>query len=491
MLRSSARDLAIVLRRYGFLGIDPDGTPVGDRFNVCSLGPGSALPETPVSLVIADRSDRDALPGLTQARVPGGSWLYERRAFPFLPRRRRYRALLDHAGFFGPDLTPIWTTARGHTAIGWWQHAGRRHLLVGLDLVEELVRYTQGDPAKVMTAKDKTLWGFGHERAAYLFEDNLVRGSEMEPWADRLGFTVVRALSEATGLPLAAPLPGGAKGAILLTGDDDQAWLEKYENQRRILDGFPITYLLLPHTKHTRETLANMPANVEYGVHVDALEQPERYDQTCAEQTAAVRGLTGRRSRTVRNHGHLNRGYWTQLNAWQQNGLTLDFNIRGLDGTCPTGSYLPFRVRRADGSWSDHWSLFSTFSDSMLGLQKWPEAKQIDVITKLTKSIESSSPGVVVLNFHPQNVDDIPNVHRAVTALGRRPSWVALGGESYAEWIEALEDVRMVVSPSGVGLTSPRLIEGLALVWPGRSTPVPVPAWRGEQQLVPSGAGPA
>ena len=111
--------------------------------------------------------------------------------------------------------------------------------------------------------------------------------------------------------------------------------------------------------------------------------------------------------------------------AWERNGLTLDFNIRGLDGTCPTGSYLPFRVRRPDRSWSDHWSLFSTFSDSMLFMQKWPEAKQIDCISALAGRIESTSPGVIVANFHPQNVDSIPNVHRAVMELGRRAE---LGG---------------------------------------------------------------
>ena len=452
------RDLEIVLRRYGWF---------------------APLPQAEIALLIAT-SEADRLPGLTTRREPPGSFLFEARRWRVLPRRRAYRALLDHVSFSGPELTPIWTTRDGRMVVGWWQRGAQRCLLVGLDLVEELIRYTQGDPAKVHTARDKTLWGMGHERPAYLYEDHIVRGSEMTPWADRLGFLIAGAMSKATGVPLIAPLPRGASGAVLLTGDDDQAELEKYATQQRLLSGFPMTYMMLPHTKHSAATLAALPNSVEYGVHVDALDEPDRYADTCAKQTEAVRTLLGKPLRTIRNHGHLNQGYWTQLDAWERNGLTLDFHIRGLDGTCPTGSYLPFRVRRADGSWSDHWSLFSTFSDSMLFLQKWPEAKQISVIKSLAGDIASRFPGVIVLNFHPQNVDHIPEVHRAVIAIGRQPRWVALGGETYAQWLAAVDRIRMSSHGDSVQLTAPTEISDVAVQWPGHPTTVTTAPWRGD-----------
>lgn len=459
-LNTTAEDLPIMLRRFGV----------------------AANEIVEAIVVVADEAAARAN-GVECRRESAGNVLYDIRRFRFLKPRRQYRALFSHLSFEGTGLTPIWTTADGRTVIGWLDRDGRRRLIVGLDVVEEVVRYTQGDPEKVNTAVDKTLWGVGHERPAYLFEDHIVPGAEMVPWADNLGFLIARCASQAAGMPLIATLPKGARGAVLLTGDDDQAELQKYAKQLQILNGFPITYLMLPHTRHTRETLDALPSTVELGVHVDALDHPEEYDRICSEQTTAVRELSGRVPRTVRNHGHLNRGYWTQLQAWEQNGLLLDFQIRGLDGTCPTGSYVPYRVRRPDGSWSRHWSLFSTFSDSMLALQHWPERHQTKVITALARQIENTTPGIIVANFHPQNVDDIPKVHRGFMSVGRRRGWTALGGDTLAQWLAAVDGVTMTRSRNGVRLSSTADVSDLALNWPGRNAPHVIPSFRGNAEI--------
>ena len=483
-------DLAVVLRRYGFLGldIDRDGSPVTDRLRVVHW----AWDPAPVSgdafsVIVVDRSDGEPLSGIDVQIERGGGFLYEPRRSWIGRRRPVYRPLLSHVSFSGGALTPVWTTRSGRTVIGWWAQGGRRHLIIGLSVTDELVRYTQGDPGKVSTAPDKTMWGVGHERPAYLFEDNIAPGYELVPWADQLGFVLTRCLSQATGVPLLAPLPGGAVGAILITGDDDQAELEKYAEQLQLLDGVPITYMMLPHTRHTAETLARLPEGVEFGVHIDALERPDHYSAICASQTTAVRTLTGRPARTVRNHGHLNSGYWGHLAAWEHSGLVLDFNIRGLDGTCPTGSYLPFRVRRPDGSWSPHWALFSTFSDSMLFWQKWPEKRQIACITQLARQIETLAPGVIVVNFHPQNVTQVSDVHRALIALARKPRWVALGAESYLRWLEDLETIRLFEESGRLLLRADRPISDLSLAWPGaRSSERDLlDTWSGDLELRP------
>lgn len=477
------RDLAVVLRRYGFLGLDNDGISVSSRLSVTN----AAFEDIPssagrLSIIVVDRgADLDGLHVRNEAE---GGFLYKPRASWFEKRVPVYRCLLSHVSFSGKSLIPILSTRSGRTVIGWWEHNGQRHLVIGLKIVEEIVRYTQGDPRKVLTAKDKTLWGFGHERPAYLFEDNIVSKFELVPWADRLGFLLARLLSEASGLPLIDPLPGGAKGAVLLTGDDDQAFLEKYDEQLGLLGDFPMTYIMLPHTKHTAQTLSAMPSNIEFGTYVDALPDPENYAAVCRDQTDAVRQLTGKPARTVRNHGHLNGGYWGHLAAWEECGLVLDLNIRGLDGTCPTGSYLPFRLQRQDGSWSSHNSLFSTFSDSMYYLQKWPPGQQIECIVGLADQISSSDPGVIVLNFHPQNVSDFHDVHRAVVKLGRRDGWIALGAESYVDWLAAIEGVSLVDTGSGFEFRSSGRVEELAYSWPSQSGgPIVLAGWQGRVSI--------
>jgi len=481
------RDLAIVLRRYGFLGfnMDEDGAPISDGLRATNASLESpSVSVKACSLIIADRPDIDQLPGVDSRSEEGSGFLYEPGRLWPRPRKIAYRPLLPHISFSGKDLTPVWTTQCGRTVIGWWNRDGRHHLLVGLRVAEEMVRYTQGDPSKVVTATDKALWGFAHERPTYLFTDNIVSGQELVPWADRLGFTLARLLAQGSEMPLIAPLPDGAAGGVLLTGDDDQAYIEKYDEQVRLLDGFPITYFMLPQTRHTTETLAKMPKSVEFGIHIDALDSPSAYRRVCREQTLAVRRLIGSPARAVRNHGHLNDGYWGHLAAWEECGLAFDVNVRGLDGTCPTGSYLPFRVRRPDGSWSSHVSLFSTFSDGMLYVQKWPQAQQIACITRLAGEIELSHPGVLVFNFHPQNVGDFHDVHRAVMALGRRKGWVAFGAQSYLEWLSAVDDIRLTCTKKGFELRSPNQVERLGYFWPKRMAGTRLlPKWNGAVSL--------
>jgi glycosyltransferase involved in cell wall biosynthesis len=487
-IETANRDLASVLRRYGFFGLDVGngGKPITARFGVvhASLEPIPASP--PATLVIiADRPDIDSLPGLGVQAEPAGGLLYDR---PAGGRRggARYRALLPAVSFSGAAVTPIWMTESGRAVVGWWERYGRRDLVIGLNVVEEIVRYTQGDPNKVATVADKTMWGSAdHERPAYLFEDNIAAGHEMTPWADRLGYLLARLIAEACAMPLIATLPGGARGGVLLTGDDDEAYLEKYDEQLKLLDGFPITYFLLPRTRHSPDTLAHLPKSVELGVHVDALSDPAAYETICCAETEAVRRLTGRPVRSVRNHGHLNRGYWGLLPAWEKCDLAFDLNIRGIDGTCPTGSYLPYCVRRRDGMWSTHRALFSTFSDTMLHMQNWPPAQQVATIRALADRIDDEGPGVIVANFHPQNVSESYETHQAVMAIGRREGWVALGVESYCEWLAMVDGISMVETTRGFELHSPSRIERLAYSWPDVSGLRVLPPWEGVVSLLP------
>lgn len=455
------RDLHEVLRRYGFLGVRPaDGA--GPFLWVGRPGEESADAALPRCYLGAGGDW-----GVAARPEPPGGFLYPAARSWFRPRPV-YRPLLAHTSFAGPGVEPLWLTADGRAAIAWWDHDGRLDLLVGLDVAEELVRYTQGDPAQVDIPQDRSMWGYGHERAVYLYQHHTHPKYPLEPWADNLGYFLAETLGRWLGVPLLAPLPGGARGGVLLTGDDDQAWLEKYDEQLRLVGDFPITYLLLPHTRHTPETLAKMPANVEFGLHVDALEAPDQYDPVCRKQYAEVCALTGRTVRVVRNHGHLNRDYWGHLAVWDECGLDLDLNVPGMSGTARTGTFLPFRVRRADGSWSPHYGLLSGYSDSLTYALKWSGRKQARHIRRLADQVERARPGVLVFNWHPQNVTDNVPAHRAIMAAGRRPGWAALGADSYLGWLKAVERVELGRAAGRPTLLGAADVPGLAVrVWSG------------------------
>jgi hypothetical protein len=457
----------VILRRYGFFGVggvqgDAGGAP---RLTAWRFAHTEETGATSPVLLQAGDGRTPAADALDVWVESGRQLLWDRQPRRWLTGRRpAFHALLPFLSFSGPGLRPVWTTADGRAVLAWREHDGARQLLIGIPVVEEVVRHTQGDPRQAEVATTKACWGFPHERPNYLFEGQLHPDYPTMPWADSLGFTLAELLAELTGLPLVEPLPGGAAGAVLLTGDDDQAWLEKYEHQLRCVGDFPITYFLLPWTRHTPATLAKLRPTVELGLHVDSLDAPERYAERCAEQSRAVRDLCGRPVRSVRNHGFLSEGVSGHLPAWEEAGLTLDVNLPGLDGTALSGSFLPFRVRRPDGSWSSHRTLLTAFGDGMLPICKLSQRQAVRKIRTLARQVGNTRPGALVFNFHPQNISDTERLHRAVVALGRRKGWVALGVESYLSWLEARDEVRLCRSRDGaMEVVVPRPVAGLVV----------------------------
>jgi hypothetical protein len=481
--------LRIVLRRYGFFGIDAAqgthtvcGTVAFAAWRMADPG----LKPAPPLLQVARGKAR---PGSElDVRVESGQqllWTSEPRSW-FKRRRPAFHALLPHVSFAGPGIRPIWSTSQGRAVLAWRDGADGRALLIGIPVVEELVRHTQGDPTEAERSGVKASWGFSHERPNCLYESQLHGRYRTLPWADFLGFTLAELLAELTDLPLVEPLPNGACGAVLLTGDDDEAYLEKYQEQLRCVGDFPISYFLLPRTRHTPLTLSQLPSNVELGLHVDALGAPEDYAKRCPEQCAAVEQLCGRPVHAVRNHGYLSAGSHGHLSAWERAGLTLDVNVPGLDGTVLTGSLLPFRVRRLDRSWSNHWTLLTAFGDGMLSLANLSQRQAARRIRALGRQVEATRPGVLVFNFHPQNIADTTHLHRTVVELGQRNGWITLGVETYLRWLEARETLRMRRRPGQpVELIAAREISGMTLRRPfaGEWYRSILPPWSGSRAV--------
>ncbi len=357
-------------------------------------------------------------------------------------RRPIYRAVLPHLTFSGPGLEPIWVNDTGRAVAAWWGSGASRVLVMGLDIEAEIVRYRQGNPERVGTKVDRAAWGFQWERPNYLFDGQVDPLAPSVPWADRLGFFVAERWAELSGQPLLEPLPGGAKGLVVVTGDDDQAYLEKYAEQRELLGTTPMTYFLHPLTRHKGETLAQMGAQVDLGLHPDALECPDDYDARCREQTAWIEELCGKKVRLVRNHGFLNRGYLGHVPVWEEAGLDLDVNYPGVDGTALTGSFLPMRVRRLDGTWSTHYSLLTAFGDGMIYALNMSEWEAVRRIRRVVREIENGQPGVLVFNLHPQNVADTKRIHAEVVRLSTRPGWRAVGLARYLEWLGHRDSLR-------------------------------------------------
>lgn len=329
------------------------------------------------------------------------------------------RTLHTATAYPGTAGLPILTTEDGlpvWTRLG----LGTGHLfLLGTDLADDLIRFRQGDPGQAANRPTDAMWGISGERPNYLFEAQVPAGCEHERQADWWAMLLAEAIANALNEPLQPIFPNGAPGAIVITGDDDQAYLEKYAEQLAILKGLPITYFLHPLTRHTPKTLARMQRDhrVELGLHPDALEKPTRYTELYREQARWFRKLTGTIPRLVRNHGFLNDGYWGHLPVWLEQGVTASSNIPGLDGKVLNGSLLPARVLWKN-ELSTHWSILTAIGDGVRFALKMDGPQSAACIRDLAdRIIQSRLPGVIVLNLHPQNITETMEMHQVLHEL--------------------------------------------------------------------------
>lgn len=350
---------------------------------------------------------------------------------------RRLRTLHPFLRFSGPNTTPLVTDEHGG-AVWLWVPCGRSGvLLIGSALPEDLIRYRQGDPALAAAPDTRPVWGFDGERPMYLYDPQLAGEAPGERHADWWTMALVRALADHAGTRFATVLPGGAPGAVVITGDDDQAYLGKYEEQLQEIGDLPITYFLHPLTRHDRGSMARLFAGrrVDLGIHPDALDAPEQYDELFAQQVTWYTALCGAPPLSVRNHGFLNRGYWGHLPAWLAAGIRCSANLPGLDGRVLNGSLLPARVAW-NGGLTRHWSMLTPIGDGVRFALGMSAAESANCVLDLAESIKASGvPGIVALNLHPQNITETVAMHRAVREVAAN-GFIAWTMRECLEWFE-------------------------------------------------------
>lgn len=353
-----------------------------------------------------------------------------------IENRKILRTFHSFSVFEGSTLQPVVMTEEGGMVWSWLPRGEGGILLVGTNLSADLVRLRQGNPSKALERPGDPMWGIAGERPNYLFDqqmDGLPRHARpADEWCEVLASFIATKL----GCRRRPLLPGGAPGAVVITGDDDQAYLEKYAEQLKLLGNTPITYFLHPLTRHTPATLTSMlgKSSIDLGIHPDALESPRDYARVLKEQCAWFERLVGKRASSLRNHGFLNDGYWGHLKPWVDEGISFSSNIPGLDGCAVNGSLLPARVYDK-GYLTGHWSVVTAIGDGVRYVNGGKsDVESANCIFDLADAIRQSAiPGVMVLNFHPQNVGDTRAMHLAAREV-IRSGFIAWNMRDCLDW---------------------------------------------------------
>lgn len=317
-------------------------------------------------------------------------------------------------------------------------------IFYGVDLISDQIKFRQGDPESLIKRDDMMLWGIPGERPNYLFSSKSLHDTPSGRPADEWMFKLVNDIAYRAGLVKSSLLPGNAIGAIVITGDDDQAELSKYDEQLSILGDLPITYFLHPKTRHTSKTLKALQkrnSRVDLGIHPDALDEPSRYAELLDEQVSWFTKLTGYSPVSVRNHGFLNDGYWGHLEPWLKNGIAISSNLPGFDGNIMNGSLLPARMVRK-GELTPHWSILTAIGDGVRFAGGMSDVESANCIIKFASNIVNSElPGVMVVNLHPQNVSQTKQMHYAIKQL-ISSGFIAWNMRECLKWFQGSEVVR-------------------------------------------------
>lgn len=348
---------------------------------------------------------------------------------------------------FGPAHTyasdtsePVVVSQSGQSLWVWRAIGKGGVLIIGSDLVADIVRFRQGDPSRRPSGNELAKWGYAGERADYLYAADSEGRDKRDRPADWPLAAIAHLVRTRTGKKTSPALPNGAHCAIILTGDTDGATAEHYSQQRCLLRDLPITYFLRTACAAGYATLQELERDnrTDLQLHPDALDSPDQYALKLADQTEWFRRQIGRRPSSVRNHGYLNDGYWRHAEHWIGQGQTWSANLPGVDGLVLNGSLLPARLMLG-GKLTPHWSISTPYGDGMVFALGMTAQAAADQIQHHVESVpQSGVPGLVTINLHPANVAHTAPLHDVLHKLAAQGVLVWSMADC-ARWFEQLD----------------------------------------------------
>jgi hypothetical protein len=296
-----------------------------------------------------------------------------------------------------------------------------RLILIGPNIVDEIVMLRQGNPDNTNKDNPYDLQKCTCERPQYLYEGIIEKANRFIPEADIWGwFFAILVLSVRKRFRfLVWPLPNQMNFIPLFTSDGDEASVEQCKKYNELVSqlGFSNSVFLTPRTGGQDTSPEKLFPEADFGLHPTIYESSAlSYKSSLDKQYEWFVKTIGKSPRVVRNHMYFNNGYSGCQKLWASKSIYLNLNIPEMfkfdSGKLPcvlNGSFLPLRFRDDEGTWLNHWTLSSPYGDGiplsygMLG--GWMQT--VSTAFNILRMLRKYCPGIFVLSFHPHNIERI------------------------------------------------------------------------------------
>jgi hypothetical protein len=480
-----------ILKTYGVFPIksDSDGTAhllilEGDIPNgvdlvkdICSLG-GNAIWIYP-NHKAASGFDLDVLPVNYETILKPPKKFWFMKGSPKAISRFGARRIGEGLVFRGNGIRPLLINNRGeHEAIA--QQFGRGTIFwVGPNVVEEIVRYRQGDPAVPAPQIPYDLVECTCERPMYRYEPVISERRALLPEADIWGWLLVHWIWKLMVGPqiLVWPLPHAQYIVSLLTADGDEASKEQVAEMSSLLSraNVPWTLFATPNTAKN-ESWAPRELNEynDFAIHPVLYDNdPDNYESTLREQLQWFVEKFGCRPSAVRNHMFFQKGYLDLHEIWEKESIPVNFNLpwcinigNRIMPAVLGGTFHPFHYRRSNSSWMQHMGIVSPYGDGILFMLEkkhaWKHARRL--AKYLIRTMLDYFPGVLVTNFHPYNIEKNINLIEYYINAIKKNGAKSINVSQWLDFVLARNRVSLTVEKGNLTIHIPSLLEGLTLL---------------------------
>lgn len=478
-IRSDSNDPAHLLILEGNA---PDGVDLVK--DLCNLG-GNAIWIWPSQRAASAfgldvfQIDREAI-----LKPPKRLWFMKGR--PAAVSRLGARRIGEGLVFRGDGIRPLLINTRGeYEAVA--QHFGRGTIYwVGSNVVDEIVRYRQGDPDLPTPTIPYDIVECTCERPMYRYKPVIRVDRALFPEADIWGWLVAHwAWNLMIGPQVMVwPLPCAERSISLFTADGDEATKKQIQKMNSLLRdaGIPWTLFVTPNTaKDESWQPRELNENGDFAIHPVLYDNdPINYEITLKKQLEWFVEKFGCMPSAVRNHMFFHKGYLELQEIWERESVPINFNLPwciNFDGEMMPailgGTFHPFSYRRKNSSWMQHMGIVSPYGDGVLfALDRkyaWKNAKKLAIY--LIRILSEYFPGVLVANFHPYNIEKNINQLGYYIETLRKNRVKSMKISEWLDFVCARNEVSFTLEQGILAAQVPIPMKGLTLLVNGNSKP--------------------